>query len=114
MIRKLRFGAGSDELFCRLGKIRRSFELPTDLGIHAFRAGNLDASLHFTAYISCDSLLIVGPAVYGLNRAIPNDLKALLPLFSSSVYATSICCTLAGAGANRDATRLYSTNFVQQ
>lgn len=57
-----------------LAKICRSFELPTDLGrIHAFRAGNLDASLHFTAHISCDSLLIVGPAVYGLNRAIPND-----------------------------------------
>jgi hypothetical protein len=37
------------------------------------RAGNLDASLHFTARISRDSLLIAGPVVYDLNRAIPND-----------------------------------------
>jgi len=69
------------------------------------RAGNLDASLHFTAHISCDSLLIAGPAVYGLNRAIPNDRPQTLPLVSLSVYAIGTCCTLARVGANRDAAR---------
>ena len=69
------------------------------------RAGNLDASLHFTAHISYDSLLIAGSAVYGLNRAIPNDRPQTLPLVSLSVYATGTCCTLARVGANRDAAR---------
>jgi len=69
------------------------------------RAGNLDASLHFTAHILYDSLLIARPAVYGLNRAIPNDRPQTLPLISLSVYATGTCCTLARIGANRDAAR---------
>lgn len=49
-------------------------KLPIDLRrMHSPRPDNLDASLHFAARISYDSLLIAGPAVYGLNRAIPND-----------------------------------------
>lgn len=92
-----------------LAKIRRSFELPTDFGrIHAFRAGNLDASLHFTPHISCDSLLIAGPAVYGLNRAIPNDRPQSPP---SSLPFLRLCdqhisCTLVGPVA----TRLHSAS----